>query len=110
MRIGAIGGIGLIVAAVAGFLLKHTEPPQWEWLLTRVGIVTVKSIVADDTGSEAAIRSGLDYGPLNDACAYRDKFQVSSGKEHNDCGMRNNDNLLKVLRDKSHSIFPGVDN
>ena len=103
MRAGAISGIGLIIAAVAGFLIKHTEPPQWEWLLARFGVATAKSIVGGNTGSETAIKSGSGYRPLQDPCAYRDKFKAMSESERNDCGAGATDDLLRALRDKGGS-------
>ncbi len=103
MRAGAMGGIGLIVVAVFGFLLKHTEPPQWDWLLARIGIATAKSMAGGNTGSETTIKSGSGYRPLQDPCAYRDKFQDVSEKQRSDCGAGGADDLLKALRDRSGS-------
>ncbi len=103
MRVGAIGGIGLIVAAVAGFLLKHTEPPQWEWLLARVGIATAKSMEGGNRSSGTTIRSGLSERPRYDACA---NFKSVSEKVRNNCEPVATDDLLKALGDKSGSGFP----
>ena len=50
-----VGGVGLALAALLAFLLKHAEPQRWDSILARIGIGGARTLlVSPDEGTVSA--------------------------------------------------------
>ena len=57
-----VGGMGLALAALLAFALKHAEPRAWERILVVMGVNETRSLLGADQSGQAAHR---DKAPLS---------------------------------------------